>query len=136
MKDLKFWGTPPELYKKLDEEFHFDYDPCPAQKLDRLQEWDGLGGSWGRSNYVNPPYSRKNGGTMPWIRKGIEESRKGKTVVYLLPVRTFVNELLWAGAEIRPMGRIAWVSLVDPRRTIRSPNHCALFILRGGRDSA
>ncbi len=24
-----YWLTPPQLFKALDEEFHFDFDPCP-----------------------------------------------------------------------------------------------------------
>lgn len=25
----EYWITPPEIYKALDQEFHFDFDPCP-----------------------------------------------------------------------------------------------------------
>ena len=25
----KYWITPPDLYERLDAEFHFDFDPCP-----------------------------------------------------------------------------------------------------------
>ena len=24
-----YWLVPPEIYDPLNEEFHFDYDPCP-----------------------------------------------------------------------------------------------------------
>jgi len=71
--------TPEDLYRQLDEEFHFDFDPCPVNPT-----FDGLKVEWGKSNYVNPPYRNK----VPWILKAIEESRKGKTVVMLLPVDT------------------------------------------------
>jgi len=71
--------TPEDLYKQLDEEFHFDFDPCPVNPT-----FDGLKVEWGNSNYVNPPYENK----VPWILKAIEESKKGKTVVMLLPVDT------------------------------------------------
>src|SRR2546428_13803415 len=46
------WITPPDFYKKLDEEFHFDFDPCPYP----LPAWDGLQVDWGHGIYVNPPY--------------------------------------------------------------------------------
>jgi len=48
--------------------------------------WDGLEVEWGGSNYVNPPYSRKL--KESFIRKAIEESKKGKLCVMLLPVST------------------------------------------------
>ena len=25
----QYWLTPPDLFKKLDDEFHFNFDPCP-----------------------------------------------------------------------------------------------------------
>ena len=29
-----FWLTDPKLYKSLDDEFHFDMDPCPYPRPD------------------------------------------------------------------------------------------------------
>jgi site-specific DNA-methyltransferase (adenine-specific) len=88
--------TPEDLYRQLDEEFHFDFDPCPNNPT-----FDGLSIEWGKSNYVNPPYRGKT----PWIKKAIEESRKGKTVVMLLPVDTstkwFHDLILPNAKEIR-----------------------------------
>lgn len=39
-----YWLTPPELYKKLDDEFHFDFDPCP---FPLPAGFDGLTCEWG-----------------------------------------------------------------------------------------
>jgi hypothetical protein len=75
-------ATPEELYRQLDEEFHFTFDPCPLNPPG-LREFDGLG-EWGERNFVNPPYSDKE----PWIRKAIEQKKKGKLTVMLLPVDT------------------------------------------------
>jgi len=76
------WKTPKAVYQMLDAEFHFDYDPCPAN-------WDGvidgLTTDWGAVNYVNPPYGRE---LSKWIAKGYDEWMKGKTVVFLIPSRT------------------------------------------------
>lgn len=47
------WQTPPDLYKKLDDEFHFDFDPCPLHST-----FDGLKCNWGKRCFVNPPYSK------------------------------------------------------------------------------
>ena len=39
---------------------------------------------WKKFNYVNPPYSNK----VPWIKKAIEEQKKGNKTVMLLPAAT------------------------------------------------
>ena len=77
------WKTPDDFYEKLNEEFHFDFDPCPYE---HDMSWDGLEVEWGESNFVNPPYSRKLKDA--FVKKAIEESKKGKTCVLLLPVST------------------------------------------------
>ena len=74
------WRTPEYLYKKLDSEFHFDFDPCPTDP-----QFDGLNTDWGKSNFVNPPYGRE---IRKWVRKGYFESLKGKLVVMLVASRT------------------------------------------------
>lgn len=61
--------TPKDFYDKLDAEFHFDFDPCPYQ---HNMAWDGLEVERGRSNYINPPYSRKL--KEAFILKAISES--------------------------------------------------------------
>ncbi|MDX9802797.1 MAG: hypothetical protein RBS96_02040 [Dehalococcoidales bacterium] len=50
------WATPMAFYDKLNEEFNFDFDPCPL-----YAEFDGLDKQccWGESNFINPPYSQK-----------------------------------------------------------------------------
>lgn len=78
------WETPYYFYKKLNKEFDFTFDPCPLRW--DLSEWDGLKISWGERNFVNPPYSRKLKDA--FVIKAIEESKKGKLCVVLLPVST------------------------------------------------
>ena len=73
------WKTPRLLRQALDREFHFDFDPCPADP-----EFDGLNIAWGRTNFVNPPYNQVEA----WIRKSFAEFQDGKTVVILVPART------------------------------------------------
>lgn len=95
------YKTPDDFYKKLDKEFNFDFDPCPLNH--NINLWDGLKIEWGKSNFVNPPYDRKN--KEAFILKGIEEYKKGKTVVFLLPVSTstkiFHDHILINNPEIR-----------------------------------
>ena len=74
------WATPRYLYSELDEEFHFNDDPCPLHCM-----VNGLSREWGTVTYCNPPYGRLVG---LWIKKGYEEFLKGKTIVMLLPSRT------------------------------------------------
>lgn len=44
-KDGKhYWLTPPDLMTRLQDEFHFDFDPCPYPKP---PDFDGLNIEWG-----------------------------------------------------------------------------------------
>lgn len=75
------WKTPDDFYNKLDKIYHFDFDPCPYQA-----DFDGLTREWGGVNFINPPYSRKL--KEAFVLKALEESKKGKICVLLLPVST------------------------------------------------
>jgi len=78
------WATPEDFYKNLDDFYHFDFDPCPLGH--DITKWNGLEIEWGERNYINPPYSRKL--KEAFVIKAIEESKKGKLCVMLLPVST------------------------------------------------
>ena len=99
------WATPPPFYKQLNDEFNFDFDPCPLNA-----SFDGLLMEWGKSNYVNPPYNRVD--KPRFISKAFEEWKKGKTVVMLLPAATGTkqfHEIILPYAEVRFVkGRIAF----------------------------
>lgn len=122
------WLIPPDVYQRLDEEFHFTFDPFPYPKP---KDHDALKMDWGAVNFVNPPF-RKEGdvGPVNYTKKAIEENRKGKTVVLTLPVMYYVHLLIEAGAEIRPLGRVAWLD-VETKEPMKSPFPAAAFILRG-----
>jgi hypothetical protein len=121
------WITPPEVYEPLNAEFHFDYDPCPFPKP---KDYDGITAEWGQSNYVNPPFHRENGiGPTAFVRKAIEENKKGKTVVLTIPTQSYVNLLLEAGAEVRSLGRVKWLHTVT-REPMKGPSPITAFILR------
>jgi phage N-6-adenine-methyltransferase len=102
---LDTYRTPEAIFGKLNEEFHFDFDPCPSGKIN----YDGLCVEWGKSNFINPPYSE----IYKWLQKGIIERNKGKTSVFLIPSRTgnkWFHELVLPEAyEIRFIrGRICF----------------------------
>jgi site-specific DNA-methyltransferase (adenine-specific) len=80
-------ATPQDLLDQLDAEFHFSpFDPCPLNPKPTL---NGLGLSWPKTTFVNPPYSD----VRPWIEKAVAEQARGKTVVMLVPART--NSKYW-----------------------------------------
>lgn len=90
------WKTPKELYMQLDQEFQFNFDPCPPNP-----EFDGLAIEWKERNFCNPPYGREIG---KWVQKAWEESRKGKVAVLLVPSRTdtkWWHEFIMRAEEIR-----------------------------------
>lgn len=78
------WKTPKYLYDELNQEFNFDFDPCPY--MHNVKKWDGLKIEWGKRNFVNPPYSRKL--KEAFVKKAVLESKKGALCVLLLPVST------------------------------------------------
>ena len=96
--DSRYWLIPPSIYESLDNEFHFDFDPCPYPF-----KRDGIDIAWGKTNWVNPPFRKRdaiNGhGPTAFVRKGIEEAENGKTSVFILPVQNYVNMLLWGGQK-------------------------------------
>jgi hypothetical protein len=104
----RYWLTPPALYELLDEEFGFDFDPCPFPR----NEFNGLIVPWGSVNYVNPPFCKKDapfGGPSAFARKAIWEQRLGKTSVIILPAPNSIGLLLQAGAELRNGGYVRWL---------------------------
>lgn len=58
------WATPQDFFDKLDEEFHFDLDPCADAENAKCKEYftkeeNGLLKDWGgRRVFCNPPYGR------------------------------------------------------------------------------
>jgi len=80
------WGTPKALYDELNKEFAFDFDPCPLNEGEITPDKDGLLIEWGKHNFINPPYSRQL--KEAFVKRAVEESKKGKLCVCLLPVST------------------------------------------------
>ena len=78
------WPTPRSFYIQLDEEFHFDFDPCPlAGDNDGTSQ---LFTQWsGKRVFCNPPYGKG-------IRKFLERWHEAEVAVYLVPART---DTLW-----------------------------------------
>lgn len=131
-----YWLTPPDLMESMQKEFNFDFDPCPFPKPD---DFDGLTCEWGQSNYVNPPFGSiihegKKKGPTAWMRKAIEEQKKGKDVVIVYPIDKWILMLLAAGAEVRNLGDVKWVATEDGSAGKGTGRHIAQFILKGKKD--
>ena len=101
------WQTPAEMYQALDNEFHFDFDPCPLHST-----FDGLSVPWGKRCFVNPPYSNVRG----FLQKALYEIEKGNTeiAVFLTFANTdtgWFHDYIYGKAEIRFIrGRIRFLT--------------------------
>lgn len=74
------WQTDVGVFRLLDSEFGFDFDPCPLR--DNL----AFVSHWGRRAFVNPPYSD----IRRFMEKALLEIGGGRTdvAVFLVPSRT------------------------------------------------
>jgi site-specific DNA-methyltransferase (adenine-specific) len=128
------WATPKDFYDQLNAEFNFDFDPCPLHLGEITDENNGLIVEWGKSNFVNPPYSQKN--KELFVKKAIEESKKGKLCVMLLPVSTstklFHDHIQPNAKEIRFVkGRIKFLGINTKGEyvTNKAPMHDSMIVI-------
>jgi phage N-6-adenine-methyltransferase len=99
------WETPDNLFKQLNDEFHFDMDAAATEenskcKLFLDQELDALSCDWEGSVFCNPPYSK----IAAFSKKAKEEADKGATVVFLIPMRSdtrYFHKYCMKASEIR-----------------------------------
>jgi len=123
---MNYWLTPPDLYTLLDKEFKFNFDPCPYPKT-----LNSLDLEWGTMNYVNPPFHKMNGfGPTAFVRKAIEEAKKGRSSFLTLPTQSYVNLLLEAGAHLRSLGRVKWLE-IHTQKPMKGPSSITGFFLQG-----
>lgn len=86
------WGTPQELYDKLNNKYKFTLDPCCTKENSKCKKFytkkdNGLSKSWKNEIvFMNPPYGRD---IKLWIEKAhYEYLFNNATVVCLIPART------------------------------------------------
>lgn len=122
------WATPKWLYDKLNAEFAFDFDPCPLHST-----FDGLTAEWGKSNFVNPPYNRRD--KPKFIKKAYDESCAGKTCVLLIPASVSTkqfHELILPNAEVRFLrGRVAFegINSKGEKTTTHKGKHDSMVVV-------
>ena len=129
------WGTPPELYQALNDEFHFDsFDPCPMSWTEG--DADGLLIDWtGDRIFVNPPYTNVRG----WAAKCHAEFMKGKLIVLLTNNYTdsmWFHEFVYGKHEVRFIkGRLKFVRM-DGSVGNANPRGSMISIFRGNGQEA
>lgn len=130
------WATPTSFYTELDKEFNFDFDPCPLNH--NTEKWDGLKIDWKERNFINPPYSQKL--KESFVIKAIQESKKGKLCVMLLPVSTstklFHEHILPNQTEIRFIkGRIKFSGINTKGEVVdnKPGMHDSMIVIFDGR---
>ena len=118
-KDLMFssasteWGTPQELFDRLNAIFHFDLDAAATAENAKCEKFytkenNALYQKWGGNVWLNPPYGRHIGA---FVKKAYEEVMQGEasSVVLLLPARTdttWYHEYCAKGIVIFLRGRL------------------------------
>ena len=89
------YETPDELFKVLDNEFHFTLDVCAGKSNRKVDNFfskkdNALIQNWTGVCWMNPPFKDMK----QWVIKAYEESVKNNAVVVcLLPART--NNVWW-----------------------------------------
>ena len=119
------WYTPPEVYRALDAEFAFEFDPFPASNGGTLP-FNGLTVPWKSRNFVNPPYSIVGKA----LAKGYAESQRGNLSVFLIFARTetrawhaFIVGRENVDVEVRFVaGRLCFISPTGKSGTATAPN--------------
>lgn len=100
------WATPLGFADKYGP---FDLDPAATAENARAPKFFtkaecGLTRPWGEGRvWLNPPYGRVIG---LWVKKAVEASREGATVVCLLPART---DTRWWHDWVIPYGKIEFL---------------------------
>jgi hypothetical protein len=131
-----YWLSPPDLLAAVRAEFGEFFDPCP---FPLPEGFDGLTCDWGPVNYANIPFGSimhqgKKKGPTAWVRKAIEEWKKGKTVVLVFPVDKWllmmVKAIFGEEADIRNLGDVRWHATEDNSQGKGTGKHIAMFILR------
>lgn len=133
------WGTPQDLYDRLDAEFRFELDAAASEANHKAPHWydakgppDGLTGPWNKVTFCNPPYGRGMGA---WVKKASEEVSSGRCplAVLLLPART---DTAWfhdycldkPGVEVRFLrGRVRFVLPDGAKNAAPFPSILVIF---------
>jgi phage N-6-adenine-methyltransferase len=101
-------STPDDFFNYINNIFRFDTDVCANKDNKKCIHYfdfkqNGLKQDWGKCNWCNPPYSR--GQIDKWLKKGIEEQKKGNTSIFLIPADTSTK---WYQENIINSNAVVW----------------------------
>ncbi len=84
MSGKQDYETPDELFKKLDDYYHFTLDAAADESNYKCERWIGedtdaltVSGLEGEVIWCNPPYAKM----APWVKKFIEWTKHNRVVV-------------------------------------------------------
>lgn len=103
------WATPQTFFNEWNALFNFTLDVCADAQNAKCErffdlEADGLKQDWSLDVcWMNPPYGREIG---QWVKKAYSESRRGATVVCLLPART---DTAWWHDYVLPFAKVTFI---------------------------
>ncbi len=126
------WSTPDDLFRELDDIFHFDLDACASPENAKCKNYftkhdDALAQTWEGTVFMNPPNGRD---IEAFMRKAYEFSLNGATVVCLVPSRTdttWCHRYARRGDIIHVRGRLTFGGA-----TSSAPFPSAIVIFYGG----
>ncbi len=128
------WGTPQQVFNKLNNEFGFQLDTCATAENAKCEifytkENSGLDNDWKAVNWCNPPYSD----IKRWVLKARREQLKGNLTVMLIPARTdtaFFHDSIYnkANVEVRFFrGRIRFINPAKKLDNAPFPSMIVIF---------
>ena len=138
----QYWIIPPSLRAEIERWLHARglriaaFDPCPfplREGFDSLSMDD-----WpcepDEVILPNPPFHRQDElhgrGLAAWVKKCRMEAAKGKKIMIFLPMLPASHDMVAAGAEVLPLGRVAWLE-AKTKRPWPNPTFTGLFMLDG-----
>lgn len=136
------WGTPPEVFKRYDDLFHFTIDGAADASNKMLPRYWGPESrecedflatghdDWlGERVWLNPPYSR--GAQADFVRHALRLTAGAKASVgLLLPARTdtiLYHECIWDRDAQRPRPWVAYLDFIKGRVKFVGAAHGAPF---------
>ena len=115
------WETPKSLFASLNREFNFDLDAAATKENALCENFftiqdDSLSQDWSqyKNIWCNPPYGRLIG---KFVEKAFNESKKGCTVVMLIPARVdtkYFQNFCSLGQVLFIKGRLKFINKSFP----------------------